>query len=151
MNGINKVILIGHLGADPEIRYTRAGGAVASFRIATTEKWKDRESGEQREKTEWHNITIFGKLAEVVEQYVHKGDPVYLEGKLTTEKWQDRDGNDRYTTKVIAHEMQMLGSKNRGEGRSEGRSEQRNERPREQPQQKAVDFEEPGFDDDIPF
>ena len=149
MNGVNKVILIGHLGADPEIRYTRDGSAVASFRIATTEKWRNKD-GEQQERTEWHNVTIFGKLAEVVEQYVKKGDPLYIEGKLTTDKWQDRDGNDRYTTKVVANQMQMLGSKRDGQRpqREDRETSRQSATPRDEPRQGESDS---FFDDDIPF
>ena len=111
MASVNKVILIGNLGADPEIRYFPSGGAVTSIRIATTETWNDKQSGEKRERTEWHRIEFFGRLAEIVKEYLKKGSPVYVEGRIQTDKWQDKDGNDRYTTKIIAREMQMLSSR----------------------------------------
>ena len=111
MNGVNKVIIVGNLGKDPEVRYMPSGGAVTSFSVATTEKWKDKQSGEMVEKTEWHNIVIFGKLAEIAGEYLKRGSHVYIEGKLNTEKWTDKQGNDRYTTKIVAKEMQMLGGK----------------------------------------
>ena len=111
MAGVNKVILVGNLGQKPEIRYTKDGKPVASFSIATSESWKDKESGENREITEWHNITFFGKIAEVVGQYLDKGSKVYVEGKLKTDKWEDESGNKRSATKVIGNSMQMLDSK----------------------------------------
>ncbi|MCB0384056.1 MAG: single-stranded DNA-binding protein [Bdellovibrionales bacterium] len=110
--GINKVILVGNLGNDPEIRYTANGGAVATLSLATSEQWKDRQTGETKEKTEWHRVVIFGKLAEVAGQYLKKGSQVYIEGKLQTRKWQDQSGQDRYTTEVmvdISGTMQILG------------------------------------------
>ncbi|MCC7413646.1 MAG: single-stranded DNA-binding protein, partial [Gammaproteobacteria bacterium] len=103
--GINKVILIGNLGADPEVRYTAGGSAVANVRLATTDNWKDRQSGEQQERTEWHNIVFFARLAEIVGEYLRKGSQIYVEGRLQTRKWKDRDGNDRYTTEIVASEM----------------------------------------------
>ena len=113
--GVNKVILVGNLGKDPEIRYMPSGGAVANFSIATSESWRDKTTGEQKEKTEWHNISIFGKLAEIAGEYVRKGSQVYIEGQLQTRKWQDQSGNDRYTTEVVVQGfngvMQMLGGK----------------------------------------
>jgi len=109
--GINKVILIGNLGADPETRYMPSGGAVTNIRIATSESWKDKTSGEQQERTEWHNVAFFGRLAEIAGEYLRKGSQVYVEGRLRTRKWQDRDGNDRYTTEVIASDMQMIGGR----------------------------------------
>lgn len=118
---VNKAILIGNLGKDPEIRYLPSGKAVANFSIATSESWKDKTTGEKQEKTEWHNIVIFDKLAEICGQYLKKGSSVFIEGKLTTEKWQDKKtGEDKYTTKIIANEMRMLGSKDGG-GQSQGR------------------------------
>ncbi len=116
--GVNKVILIGNLGADPETRYTPSGTAVANIRIATTEQWKDRQSGEQQERTEWHRIVAFNRLAEIIGEYLKKGSQVYIEGKLQTRKWQDQSGNDRYTTEIVANDMQMLGG--RGGGGSGG-------------------------------
>ena len=109
--GINKVILIGNLGNDPDTRYTSSGAAVANVSIATSESWKDRESGEQQERTEWHRVVFFGRLAEIVSEYLRKGSQIYVEGRLQTRKWQDKDGNDRYTTEIVANEMQMLGSR----------------------------------------
>ena len=109
--GINKVILVGNLGADPETRYMPSGGAVTNIRIATSESWKDKNTGDQQERTEWHNVAFFGRLAEISAEYLRKGSQVYIEGKLRTRKWQDKDGNDRWTTEVIANEMQMLGGR----------------------------------------
>jgi len=109
--GVNKVILVGNLGQKPEMRYTATQSAVASLSIATTESWKDKESGEMRDKTEWHRVVYFGKLAEIVEKYLDKGSSVYIEGKLQTRKWQDKNGADRWTTEIIGSELTMLGSK----------------------------------------
>ena len=103
--GINKVILVGNLGQDPDTRYMPSGGAVTNFSIATSESWKDKQTGEQKERTEWHKVAMFGRLAEIGAEYLRKGSQVYIEGSLRTRKWQDRDGNDRYTTEVIANEM----------------------------------------------
>ncbi len=119
---VNKAILVGNLGKDPEIRYLPSGKAVANFSIATSESWKDKATGEKKEKTEWHNIVIFDKLAEICGQYLKKGSSVYIEGKITTEKYQDKTtGADRYTTKIIASEMRMVGGKNDGGGPSPDR------------------------------
>ncbi len=107
--GLNKVMLIGNLGNDPEIRHTNSGMAVATLSLATAESWKDRDSGETRDKTEWHRVVFFGRVAEVAEQYLKKGSQIYIEGRLQTRKWQDRDGNDRYTTEIVGNDMQMLG------------------------------------------
>ena len=107
--GINKVILVGNLGQDPETRNMPSGGAVTNISVATSEQWKDKRSGAQQERTEWHKIAFFGRLAEIAAEYLRKGSQVYVEGKLRTRKWQDRDGNDRWTTEVIADEMQVLG------------------------------------------
>jgi len=109
--GVNKVILVGNLGQKPEMRYTQTNTAVATLSIATSESWKDKDSGEQREKTEWHRVVFFGKLAEIAEQYLDKGSQLYIEGKLQTRKWQDKDGNDRYTTEILGNEMNMLGGR----------------------------------------
>ncbi|MDH3589441.1 MAG: single-stranded DNA-binding protein [Gammaproteobacteria bacterium] len=114
--GINKVILVGNLGADPETRYSPSGSAVTRISVATSEQWRDKESGEQKERTEWHKVVFFGRLAEIAGEYLRKGSQVYVEGSLRTNKWQDRDGNDRYTTEVIAREMQMLGSRGGASG-----------------------------------
>jgi single-strand DNA-binding protein len=109
--GVNKVILVGNLGQKPEMRYTQTNTAVATLSIATSESWKDKDSGEQREKTEWHRVVFFGKLAEIAEQYLDKGSQLYVEGKLQTRKWQDKEGNDRYTTEILGNEMNMLGGR----------------------------------------
>jgi single-strand DNA-binding protein len=114
MRGVNKVIVVGNLGKDPEMRYMPSGAAVANFSVATTESWKDKQSGEQQERTEWHRIAMFGRLAEIAGEYLRKGSQVYLEGKLQTRKWQDKEGKDRYTTEIVAHEMQMLGKRESG-------------------------------------
>ena len=112
---VNKAILIGHLGKDPEVRYMPSGEAVANVTLATSETWKDK-SGEKQEKTEWHNLTFFGRQAEIAGEYLRKGSQIYVEGRITTEKWQTKEGQDRYTTKIIVQQMQMLGSKSSGGG-----------------------------------
>jgi len=109
--GINKVILVGNLGADPETRYMPSGSAVTNIRVATTESWRDKQSGEQKEQTEWHQVVFFDRLAEVAAEYLRKGSQVYVEGSLRTRKWQDQSGNDRYTTEIRGREMQMLGGR----------------------------------------
>lgn len=109
--GINKVILVGHLGKDPEVRYSPNGGAVANITLATSESWKDKTSGEKQERTEWHRVVFFGRLAEIAGEYLKKGAQIYVEGRLQTRKWQDKEGKDRYTTEIVAGEMQMLGSR----------------------------------------
>lgn len=109
--GINKVILIGNLGNDPEVRYMPSGGAVATLSVATSEAWKDKNSGELQERTEWHRVVLFNRLGEIAGEYLRKGSKVYLEGSLRTRKWQDKEGRDRYTTEIVANEMQMLDSK----------------------------------------
>ncbi len=119
MAGVNKVILIGNLGADPEVRHLQNGAAVANFRVATTETYKDRTTGEKREQTEWHSIVAWRGLAEITERYLRKGSKVYVEGKLRTRKWQDKDGIERYTTEVHADEMTMLDRANTGAGQPE--------------------------------
>jgi single-strand DNA-binding protein len=117
MAGVNKVILIGNLGADPEVKYTPQGNVpVANLRVATTEKWQDRSSGEWNEKTEWHRVVAWRALAERAQRFLRKGKQVYIEGRLETRKWQDRDGNDRYTTEVIARTLMILGRREEGEG-----------------------------------
>jgi len=140
MNGVNKAFIIGTLGADPELRHTTAGTAAVTLSVATSEKWKDKNTGEQKESTEWHRIVLWGKVAEVAAQYLQKGSKAYFEGKLQTRKWQDRDGNDRYTTEINAYSMQMLGD----------RQQQRPEPTRDEapPGAPAGDMD---FDDDIPF
>ena len=107
--GINKAVIVGTLGRDPEIRYATNGNAVVNISVATNESWKDRETGEAQERTEWHRIVIFGKLGEIASQYLKKGSQAYFEGRIKTSKWQDQSGNDRYTTEIVANEMQMLG------------------------------------------
>lgn len=131
--GINKVILIGNLGKAPEVRYSSDGKAVATISVATTESWKDKNTGEQINRTEWHRVVFFRRLAEVVGEYLKKGSKVYIEGKLQTRKWQDKQGQDRYTTEIVASEMQMLDSK-----------------PVGTPAQNSAP-QPPGADDDIPF
>jgi single-strand DNA-binding protein len=145
--GINKVILVGNLGNDPDVRYTANGAAVSNISLATSESWKDRESGEQQEKTEWHRVVFFGKLAEIVAEYLKKGSQVYVEGRLQTRKWQDKEGNDRYTTEIVANEMQMLGSR-AGSGGFE-RPARDESQPAAAP--KATQSAENFVDDDIPF
>ncbi len=109
--GINKVILVGNLGQDPEVRYTANGAAVANITVATSEQWTDKQSGQKQERTEWHRVVMFGRLGEIAGEYLRKGSQVYLEGKLQTRKWQDQNGQDRYTTEIVANEMQMLGGR----------------------------------------
>ncbi len=114
--GINKVILIGHLGQDPEVRALPSGSSIANLRIATTESWKDKQSGEFKEQTEWHTVVLFGRTAEVAAEYLKKGSQVYIEGRLRTRKWQDKTGNDRYSTEIVGNDMQMLGGRGQGGG-----------------------------------
>ncbi len=110
--GINKAIIVGNLGRDPEVRYTANGSAVANITVATSESWKDKQSGERQERTEWHRVVFFGRLAEIAEEYLKKGAQVYIEGSIRTQKWQDKEsGQDRYTTEIVARDMQMLGSR----------------------------------------
>jgi single-strand DNA-binding protein len=109
--GVNKVIIVGNLGGDPETRYMPSGSAVTNFTVATNESWKDKQTGEQKERTEWHKVSMFNRLAEIAAEYLRKGSQVYIEGKLRTRKWQGQDGQDRYTTEIIADEMQMLGGR----------------------------------------
>lgn len=149
--GINKVILVGNLGADPETRYSANGAAITNIRIATTEAWRDKQSGEMQERTEWHRVVFFSRLAEIAGEYLRKGSQVYIEGRLQTRKWQDQSGQDRYTTEVVANEMQMLGSRG-GDGGGSGADESgfrdsaKPAKPAKQ-QQAEEDFQ----DDDIPF
>ena len=114
--GVNKAIIVGTLGQDPEVRYTANGSAVANLRVATNESWKDRQTGEQQERTEWHSIVMWGRLAEIAQQYLKKGSQAYFEGRIQTRKWQDQSGNDRYSTEIVANEMQMLGGRGGGGG-----------------------------------
>ena len=117
--GVNKVILVGNLGQKPEMRYTATQTAVANLSIATTESWKDKESGENRDKTEWHRVVFFGNLAEIAEKYLDKGSSVYIEGKIQTRKWQDKEGKDRWTTEVLGNQLTMLGSRNTSDSSEE--------------------------------
>ena len=145
--GINKAVIVGHLGADPEIRYATNGNAVASVRVATNESWKDKQTGEQKDRTEWHKVAMFNRLAEIAAEYLRKGSQVYIEGKLRTRKWQGQDGQDRYTTEIIADEMQMLGGRGgAGGGGSYGGGGQQGGGGNAPPQPGPDDF-----DDDIPF
>ena len=142
--GVNKVILVGNLGQKPEMRYTATQTAVANLSIATTESWKDKESGENRDKTEWHRVVFFGNLAEIAEKYLDKGSSVYVEGKIQTRKWQDKDGNDRYTTEVLGNQLTMLGS--RGSFDNSNQMENSSDTPFPED-----DSGEGLTDDDIPF
>ncbi len=151
MASVNKVILIGNLGADPETRYLPSGDAVTNIRIATTDTWKDK-NGEKQEHTEWHRVAFFGKTAEIAGEYLKKGSPVYIEGRIRTRKWQDKEGKDRYTTEIIARDMQMLGGRG-GAGAGAGGGEPRAARSAPSDDRSAppaaADVGE--FDDDIPF
>lgn len=167
--GINKVILVGNLGKDPEVRYTTSGSAVTNITVATAESWNDKATGEKQERTEWHRIVFFGRLAEIAGEYLKKGRQVYVEGGLRTRKWQDQNGQDRYTTEIVANEMQMLGSQSGGASQFGGGSGQPQQ---SQPSQRPVQPVQPSnqnnnqgapannsspapsyddFDDDIPF
>ena len=146
--GINKVILVGNLGQDPETRYMPSGKAVTNLRLATSDSWKDKQTGEQREQTEWHSVVMYDRLAEIAAEYLRKGAQIYVEGRLKTRKWQDKEGKDRYTTEIIANEMQMLGSRGGDRAGAEPRSEPRSAPSQERASQPAAAGE---FDDDIPF
>jgi single-strand DNA-binding protein len=149
MASLNKVMLIGNLGKDPEVRYTAGGTAVASFSLATSEKFKGK-SGEWEEKTEWHNITLWARLAEIAGEYLSKGKTVYIEGRLQTRKWQDKEGKDRYTTEIVGEKMQMLSGKGEGGGSGGARPAAK---PSQQEHSQGNSYEEPVFnpDDEIPF
>lgn len=179
--GVNKVILVGNIGQDPDVRFTPEGNAIARLSLATSETWKDRNSGQQQEKTEWHRIVVFGKLAEIVQQYVRKGSKLYVEGKLQTRKWQADDGSDRYTTEIVIDgftgQLQMLDGRNENQGyaggqqqpqqsQQQGQSQQRSQGQgyqqqgqqqgrQQQPQRMPAQPQQGGgfddFDDDIPF
>ena len=153
--GVNKVILVGNLGKDPETRYMPNGKAVTNFSIATSESWTDRQSGDKQERTEWHNIVMFEKLAEIAAEYLRKGSQVYVEGSLRTRKWQDKEGKDRYTTEIVARDMQMLGGRGGaggGGGTGGGGGESRTSRPAPaEDRGPPSGGDEGGFDDDIPF
>jgi single-strand DNA-binding protein len=148
--GINKVILIGNLGADPESRSMPSGMNVTNLRIATSESWKDKQTGEMQERTEWHSIAMFGRLAEISAQYLRKGSQVYIEGRLRTRKWQDKEGRDRYTTEIVADEMQMLGGRGGAGTAGGGAAERAPGRPEPAEAAAGPSGGEP-FDDDIPF
>jgi single-strand DNA-binding protein len=145
--GVNKVILVGNLGKDPEVRYMPNGNAVANVTLATTESWKDRQTGEQQEKTEWHRVVMFRRLGEIAGEYLKKGSQVYIEGKLQTRKWQDNAGNDRYTTEIVANEMQMLGGRGGGSAGFQADSAPAPAAQTPAPATAGAD----DFDDDIPF
>ena len=154
--GINKVILVGNLGADPDTRYMPSGKAVTNIRIATSESWKDKQTGDMQERTEWHSVVLYDKLGEIAAEYLRKGSQVYIEGKIRTRKWQDKEGKDRYTTEIIADQMQMLGG--RGGGGSASSEPRSSSRPAPaQEDRSAAPVDEGGgggggeFDDDIPF
>lgn len=159
MASVNKVILVGNLGADPETRYMPNGDAVANVRLATTESWKDKATGEKKDLTEWHRVVFYRKLAEIVGQYLKKGSAVYVEGRIRTRKWTDKEGQERYTTEIEANEMQMLGGRSGGGSSSGGEAEYGGSIPsssapsgggtRSAPAKKAPDFND--MDDDIPF
>ena len=160
--GINKAIVLGNLGRDPEIRYASNGSAIANFSIATSESWNDKNSGEKVEKTEWHRVVAYRRLAEIIGEYLKKGSQVYIEGKLQTRKWQDKEGQDRYTTEIVANEMQMLGSRGDSGGGGGGGSsyDQSAPAPKAAPTAAPTTESSDGapapsgggdFDDDIPF
>jgi single-strand DNA-binding protein len=153
--GVNKVILVGNLGADPETRAMPSGMSVANLRLATSESWKDKQTGEQQERTEWHRVVLFGRLGEIAAEYLRKGSQVYIEGSIRTRKWQDKEGKDRYSTEIVGNELQMLGSRggagggDMGERRAPARDSESdfgNSRGSENPSAVRDDF-----DDDIPF
>ena len=154
MASVNKVILVGNLGADPETRYTASGDAVCNIRLATTESWRDKNSGEKREITEWHRVVFYRKLAEIAGQYLKKGSQVYLEGRIKTRKWQDKDGQDRYTTEIVADEMKMLGSR-QGAGDAGGDYPRERQAPppgvARKPATGSANSGDGDFEDDIPF
>jgi len=159
--GINKVILVGTLGKDPEVRYSQAGSALTSISVATNESWKDKQTGEQKERTEWHRVKFFGRLAEIAGEYLKKGGQVYIEGSLRTEKYTDKQGVEKYSTDIIANEMQMLGGRPEGSSsRAEGGAERAprsaggeydNARGGNAPQRQAPPMDDNFADDDIPF
>ena len=153
MASVNKVILVGNLGKDPEVRYTTNGEAVASVTLATTDKWKDKQ-GQAQEKTEWHNLSFFGRQAEIAGEYLRKGSPIYVEGRISTDKWQDKEGKDRYTTKIIVQQMQMLGSKSGGgnfEVVEKPTTSTKTELPTTSNPPRTKETRLDDFDDDIPF
>jgi single-strand DNA-binding protein len=148
MASVNKVIIVGNLGADPETRYMPTGDSVTNIRVATTDRWKDKQSGEMKEATEWHRIAFFGKLAEIAGEYLKKGSQVYVEGRIRTRKWQDKDGQDRYSTEIVAERMQMLGARSGG---GEPRTEPAMEAKAADPKAKKPSGKFDDMEDDIPF
>ncbi|MDP2006527.1 MAG: single-stranded DNA-binding protein [Rubrivivax sp.] len=161
MASVNKVILVGNLGKDPEVRYLQSGSAICNITLATSRQWKDKTSGEKQEETEWHRVALFDRLAEIAGEYLKKGRPVYIEGRLKTRKYTDKDGAEKYTTEVIATEMQLLGGRESGGGGGEEMGEARAPAPRSAPPARSAPAPRPapskpasGFDDmddDIPF
>jgi len=158
--GINKVILVGNIGRDPEVRYTSNGGAVANITLATTEQWRDKQSGQTQERTEWHRVVMFGRLGEIAGEYLKKGSQVYIEGKLQTRKWQDQSGQDRYTTEIVASDMQMLGGRGAGGGTADFNQDSDPGYGQQAPKSGGMPSPAAGggavdnfddFDDDIPF
>ena len=150
--GINKAIIVGNLGRDPEVRYTASGSAVANVTVATSESWKDKQSGERQERTEWHRVVFFGRLAEIVEEYLKKGSQVYIEGSIRTQKWQDKEsGQDRYTTEIVARDMQMLGSRGGDAGGASGDDYSGPARSATGSSGGGSTGGDPDLDDDIPF
>jgi len=145
VKGINKVILIGNCGADPESRATAAGGQVTNVRLATSESWKDKNTGQMQERTEWHRVVFFGRLAEIAAEYLRKGSKVYVEGSIRTRKWQDKEGRDQYTTEIVAGEMQML------DGKRDADAAPQHAEPRHTPRAPVVAVADSFADDDIPF
>jgi len=147
--GVNKAIIVGNLGRDPEVRYSASGNAIANVTVATTDSWKDRQSGERQERTEWHRVVFFNRLAEIVAEYLKKGSQVFIEGRIQTRKWEDKDGNERWTTEIVANEMQMLGS--RGGGGMQGGPAPDSGSSPESSGGGSSGFSDSEFDDDIPF
>ena len=153
MRGVNKVIIIGNVGQDPDLKTTASGTSICSISVATSESWKDKTTGQQQEKTEWHRIVFFNRLAEIAGEYLRKGSKVYVEGKLTTRKWQDNTGVDRYTTEIVASEMQMLDSRESTPQQQQAPTGTPRDMPGQAPQQRPVQQEQgmDSFEDDIPF
>lgn len=149
MASVNRVILVGNLGADPDQRFLPNGDAVCNIKIATSEQWKDKGTGEKKEATEWHRVVFFRRLAEIAGQYLTKGSSVYVEGSLKTRKWQDKDGSDRYTTEIVGSEMKMLGGKSNGEQRQAPQADRPQAQSQIAPSKKKPTFDD--MDDDIPF
>ncbi len=145
--GVNKVIIVGNLGGDPDTKYMPSGSAVTNLTVATNESWKDKQTGEQKDRTEWHKVAMFGRLAEIAAEYLRKGSQVYIEGKLRTRKWTDKQGNDRYSTEIVADEMQMLGGRGGGGAPAMGGPPPSSAPPQGSPGPAGGD----DFDDDIPF